>query len=238
MTAPALLLVSPNVPEDAALLTRLMGSIRKRRPSLVCAAVDSELRTTVKVTNLLDPDVTEIVCVPLRAAGLTEISEPSETIRRYFAEHNPEARIYESDGLGAGSSLFNAVDRRLHDALAHNRAAELDALILAHDGELDSRARSAIERRSRVWSARHRLPCRVATVDPSETSTQLTSLASQGKRHIGVAVLSVLPTQLKTLEQIPQVAAVASSLEDDEAVIDEILSSYAVAAMRSLALAA
>ncbi|MGL4832084.1 MAG: hypothetical protein ACRCWS_05880, partial [Propionibacteriaceae bacterium] len=113
MTAPALLLVSPNVPESLALLSRLQEHIRRRRPSLICAAADTALASAVGMKKLLSPEVTEIVCVPLRAAGFTPSAPATDHIRSYFATHNPDARIYDGDGLGAGSSLFNAVDQQL-----------------------------------------------------------------------------------------------------------------------------
>lgn len=234
MAAPALLLVSPNVPEDPTFLARLTEALVKRRPGVMIGATDQGMVTMVHFERMADAH--EVVCVPLQATS-TSPSVDLTRIKAWFAEHRPDILLTTADGLGANGPLFAALDRHLHEALAKVRASEIDALVLAHDGDLDDHEQAILNRRSRVWSQRHRLPVRLASADARSTSQQLRSLADMGKRHIGVAVLSLLPTDLDALSRLPQVAAVADSLGEDEAVLDELLSSYEVAAVRSLLLA-
>lgn len=246
MTAPALILLAGGARNDASALTlqRLTRRLRDARASITCHAAFAghhEPRLGDVVAQLAAQGHREAVCVPLDCAHL---SAPDPTIARAVADvdaANPDITLSVADSVGAPAPLLSLVDARLRDALGRCQRRELDALVLLHDGSDDATDNALLLRRARAWSHRHHLAVTVAGLHGhGSATTAVGAHAAAGRRHIGVGWLSVLdsPSVRTRLASHPRVAAVAPPLDADAAVVDAVLASYSVAALRALSISA
>lgn len=240
MTAPALVLLATHASAATMeTMQRLKLRVSQFRPDLriqaACAMGHPSLTASARV--FARQGVDEAVCVPVEAARIEASSPELERAVAITGHEVPEVQLSLSNALGAPGKLFSLVDRRLHDSLQRNRARELDSLLLVHDAGDDGQDLARLSRRARVWGQRHRLPYRLAPLgSPAAISSALTSLSTNGRRHVGVALLSVLATEeaRTSIARDPRVVAVGGPLGHDDAVVEEILTQYAIGALRAL----
>jgi hypothetical protein len=85
----------------------------------------------------------------------------------------------------------------MRSALSHAHCLELDGLVLLAERTGDVRGNALLARRTRQWSAHHRLPCLTAVADESGASLghAIMALRAQGRRHIAVGSLYLAPNK-------------------------------------------
>ncbi len=196
MTAPAIVLVADG--PDEAPVSDALGSIalalQQARPDLrVHLARLGGVSPTVEdvVAALVADDVAEAVLVPLDLVSAAGHSPELDTFT-----HSPDIHLAVSRPVGPAGEVLNILDERVREALHRGGALEIDGLVLTAPGGGDVRGASLLARRARQWSAHHRLPVQLAVEDGDgrATAAAVQSLRMQGRRHIAVGSLHLIPT--------------------------------------------
>ncbi|MGA8988655.1 sirohydrochlorin chelatase [Aeromicrobium sp.] len=242
MTAPALIALAHGSrdPRSAQTITALTELVACMRPDLRVEPAFLDLAEPdfdVAVDRLVAEGHQEIVVVPLL---LTEAFHATIDVPKVIA-----AALARHDGilieatrvLGIENAFFNILDKRLRDALSHNRVRELDALVLAGAGSSDPLANAAISRAARTWGAHHKLPTIAAFASsvPPAAGEAVRAHRADGRRHIAVGQLflapGVLPDRVTELAYEAGAVAVAEPLGVDDEIARVILARYAVGAV-------
>lgn len=242
MTAPALVALAHGSrdPRSAATITALTELVGCMRPDLrvETAFLDlSEPSFDDVVDRLVAEGHSEIVVVPLllTEAYHAKVDVP-RAVERTAARHT-DVRLQLTKVLGIESAFFNVLDRRLREALKHNRVRELDALVLAGAGSSDPLANAMISRAARAWGTHHRLPTIAAFASsvPPAAGEAVRAHRADGRRHIAVGMLflapGVLPDRVKELALEAGAVAVAEPLGAEQEIAQVILARYAVGAV-------
>ncbi|MFV0428630.1 MAG: sirohydrochlorin chelatase [Arachnia sp.] len=223
-------------------MSALVRRMRAFRPDLAVHACryGAEPSLVQAAALLVAEGAREIVAVPLDLVAATEPHpELLSQLSAVTTEH-PEVRIIAARPLGPAAEFLSVLDSKVRDALHRAEALEVDALVLATPEGADPRGLSLLARRARQWSAHHRLPVRLATMDTAgaASAAAVTALRAQGRRHIAVGALCLEPTpDFVALQQAASRAgalAVTEPLLDDPQVLELILARYAFAAMELL----
>jgi len=194
MTAPALVILAPGSrdPQVARVAHELRDELIAVRPSMIVRAAFlgtacSPTGTQI-VAQLSRQGVKEVVFVPLLLSHDADHSPVIEELLLKAQAAFPAVRFAVSRPIGPEASLLTILDQRTRDALCLNHCLELDALVLSAEHLGDVRGETMLARRARQWSAHHRLPCLPAVADDTGPSVAnaITSLRSQGRRHIAV----------------------------------------------------
>ncbi|MDR1791158.1 MAG: hypothetical protein LBR20_05830 [Propionibacteriaceae bacterium] len=181
-------------------------------------------------------DIEECVLVPLGFHNAVENDAEVEALLLKAKSLIPDVRFAASRPLGPESTLLQVVDARLRSALVHAHCLELDGLVLSAERTGDIRGNALLARRSRQWSAHHRLPCITAVGDDNGLSVAqaIMSLRSQGRRHIAVGSLFLAPTECYQAQR--ELAfrfgaiAVSEPIGPAREVLDLVFARYAFAA--------
>jgi sirohydrochlorin ferrochelatase len=232
-----------NDPAASEVCHRLRYALQTVRPNLeIQAAFIDQCPPSGPqvVAHLASRGVTEIVFVPLHISSVTEHHPVVTTLVSQMRQTHPELSLALASPLGPEAALLNPLDDRLRSALGMARATEIDGLVLLAEAPIGVRGLSMLSRRARQWGAHHRLPCILASDDPSTPSVAaaIETLNAQGRRHIGVGSFYLCPNQ--QFESQAHIAlrggaiAVSAPIGIDDVVLDLILARYAFAAMELL----
>jgi sirohydrochlorin ferrochelatase len=242
MTAPALITLAHGSrdPRSAATIKALTEQVVCLRPDLRVEAAFLDLAEPSldeAIDRLVREGHDEIVVVPLllSEAYHAKFDVPA-AIERAAARHTG-IRLELTEVLGLEASVFHVLDRRLREALAHNRVRELDGLVLAGAGSSDPVVNASIARAARQWGQRHKLPtvAAFASQAPPAAGEAVRALRADGRRHIAVGLLFLAPGFLT--DRVTELAleagavAVAEPLGADQEIAEIILARYAVGAV-------
>lgn len=196
MTAPAIVLVAdgPDDPAVNASLQAITADLQEARQDLrifLARIGGASPALEDVVQQLVDAEVAEAVLVPLDLVSAAEHRAELDTFG-----HSADIHLAVSRPVGPASELLNILDERVREALHRGGALEIDGLILAAPAGGDLRGSSLLARRARQWSAHHRIPVQLAVEDGNgrATAAAVSSLRSQGRRHIAVGSIYLTPT--------------------------------------------
>lgn len=246
MSAPALILLAHGSQNEhtTACVRAMRKDMQVARPELAIhlAFIEGCPPSGPQVVNqLARRGVREVVFVPLQiGASRASDTATAEIIERTRIAH-PDLRISLAEPLGPQAALLRIVDERLREALSRAHVGLLDGLVLAVQGEFDTRGRDLVARRARQWSSHHKLPVTIAQGDdPHAMAQAVAHLQSSGRRHIAVGSLFVTASDLWEQQARAALAAgavaVGTPLGNESAVQDIALARYVVAAMGMLEL--
>ena len=245
MTAPALVVVAPggSDPRVAQVLHELRDALTAARPAITVrtAFLGSGAPTSTHVVAQLSRQgVTDVVFVPLQLAQGSRHDPAVEQLLFRSQAAFPKVRFAVSRPIGPEASLLTIVDQRLRSALSQCHCLELDALVLSAERCGDVRGGALLARRARQWSTHHRLPCLPAVAGEPGPSVAhaITSLRSQGRRHIAVGSFFLVADdayhEQAELAYRYGAMCVSEPIGLAPEVLDLILARYAFAAMELL----
>ncbi len=192
---------------------------------------------TQVVSQLARQGIDEIVFVPLELSHSAQCDPRLETLVESSQEAFPTIRFIAAHAIGPETSLLTILDQRLRNALSQAHCLELDGLVLSAEHAGDVRGSALLARRARQWSAHHRLPCLTAVADASGPSVAqaITTLHTQGKRHIAVGSFFLTADEAYHAQAEMAYRCGAISVSDPigaaREVLDLVLSRYSFAAM-------
>ncbi|AQP44360.1 sirohydrochlorin chelatase [Tessaracoccus flavus] len=240
MTAPAIVLVAagPDEPAVSETLHTISASLQASRPDLRISLArlgDGKPALTDVIAGLVSRDVAEAVLIPL---DLTSAATHPTTLDGII--HSPDIHLAVARPVGPATEVLNILDERVREALHRGGALEIDGLVLAAPQGGDVRGASLLARRARQWAAHHRLPVQLAVDDGTgrATASAISSLRSQGRRHIAVGSLFLTPSG--SYQAHAQAAlragaiAVTAPIGDSPHLRQLILARYAFGAMELL----
>lgn len=241
MTAPSLILLGSAGadPRVAGVSQELRAMLTTARPEVdvAVAFLDQGYPRCLQVAGkLAKRGVTEVVVVPLHVADAHPRQPETAALIAQIRTAHPSLRVIAAAPVGPEAQLLSVVDQRLRDALRARRVDQLDGLVLSTEATTDVRSNALLARRARQWSARHRLPCLVATGGSGPSvADAIRSLHAQGRRHIAVGSWFLTADegflQQAALARAARAVAVAAPLGASAEVAEIILSRYVVAAM-------
>lgn len=242
MTAPALIALAHGSRDirSADTITALTELAACMRPDLRIerAFMDlSEPSFSDTVEKLVDEGHEEIVVVPLLLTEAFHAKTDVPALIDEAAARHKGLKITSTKVLGLEAALFKVLDKRLREALKQARVRELDGLVLAGAGSLDTLANQAVQRAARVWGQRHKLPtiAAFAAAAPPAAGEAVRQHRAEGRRNVAVGSLFLAPGQLpdrvKELALEAGAVAVAEPLGVDSEVARVILARYAVGAV-------
>jgi sirohydrochlorin ferrochelatase len=242
MTAPALITLAHGSrdPRSVTTIKALTEQVACMRPDLRIETAFLELAEPSfeqSVDRLVAEGHDEIVVVPLLLSEAYHAKVDVPAVIAAAEASHPGVRIELTNVLGLEPSVFHVLDRRLREALAHNRVRELDGLVLAGAGSSDPVVNAAIARAARQWGQRHRLPivAAFASQAPPAAGEAVRALRADGRRHIAVGLLFLAPgfltDRVTELAEEAGAVAVAEPIGADQEIAEIILARYAVGAV-------
>ncbi len=244
MSAPALVMLGRGSSDNSAteVTQALCRNLQSLRPALTIRAAfthDEPPSPADAVAELVSKEVVEAVLVPMVLTSAVDVGIEARNVRTEL-ENQFNIRIGISRPLGPASPLLNLLDTRLRQVLHSERVLELDGLVLSADSSGDVRGNALLARRTRQWSAHHKLPCLAAVADgtgPSVTQV-IGQLRQQGRRHIAVGSLFLAADDHYRSQADAALTAgavaVSAPLGSDQIIQDLVLARYAYAAMEML----
>lgn len=243
MTAPALILLGPETPENpldsrgVRAIIDLAAAVHRTRPDIAVQPAFSHDFSTV-IDHLVSRGHDEIVVVPAVLAGQdSAIIHSLETMR---SNQPTGISIIFADPLGLDGSLLTVIDERLRTVLAQHQVRELDALVLAGHGSKHSAINAALNRAARIWGNRHHLPTIAAfgTHVPPAVSEAVRAHRADGRRHIAVGRMFLTHSSLS--DRVGELAieagavAVSEPLGSHAELSHLVLTRYAVGSLQLL----
>ena len=242
MAAPALVALAHGNRDarSAQTISALVDEVKSQRPDL---RVERAFLQTGRpefgkvIDRLVKAGYDEIVVVPLE---LTEQSELAALLPEAVAAatgRHESLKIRVTSPLGLEPCFLEVLDVRMREALKESRIRELDALVLAAEGSSEALANQAVARLARVWGTHHRLPVTAAYAAsaPPATGEAVRTFRGEGRRHIAVASLFLVPGPLtdRAAELALEAGAIAVSepLGAHPEVARTVLARYAVGAV-------
>lgn len=242
MSAPALLMVAhgstlPGVQRTTRALSQRLTQMRPNL-SVHLAFVDHASPTPHEVIDqLVAEDVAEVAAIPLDLSRAVEPDAVTADSLAQVAVDFPDIRVGLSRPIGPATGLLTVLDERVRAALRQTRTTELDALVLSLPRGGDVRGNAVVSRRARQWSNHHHLPVVVGVADSSGpgVAAAISSLRSQGRRHIAVGSMFIAENELFHLqaEAARQAGAIAVSapIGADDRLLELVMARYSYAAM-------
>lgn len=241
MAAPALVALAPGSRDarSAASITALVEVVSSMRPDLRVEPAFLELAKpsfSSVVDRLVRAGHDEIVVVPLLLTEAHEGVDLAGVLATAAARHEG-LRLRATSILGLEACCLEVLDERLRESLRLSRVRELDALVLAAAGSNDPLANQAVARLARLWGTHHKLPVTAAFASsaPPATGEAVRAFRAQGRRHVAVASLFLVPGFLpdRAAELALEAGAVAVSepLGAHPELARMILARYAVGAV-------
>ncbi|QWC84960.1 sirohydrochlorin chelatase [Nocardioidaceae bacterium] len=248
MSAPALVLLGYGSRDARAtgVVDAYAARLRARRPDLPVSAAylaHSSPTLDVVVAGLAAAGHDEVVVVPLLLTGGRHASRDVPAAVDAARSAAPGIRVTTAPRLGLRPTWLSVLDERVRDSLRVARVAELDALVLACAGSADHRVTAAVARLGRLWSQQHRLPVLTAyaAVAPPSPGEAVRQLRAEGRRAVAVGSFFLAPGVMsdRSAELSLEAGAVAVSapLGVHEALVEQLLHRYQVAALGALTLA-